>query len=63
MNHILLKRLWRGSLVLGGSVLVCVACYVLLPVMYPFLIAWLIALLLNPIVDWMSESLRFPLLA
>ncbi|MDG0874631.1 sporulation integral membrane protein YtvI [Paenibacillus thiaminolyticus] len=60
MNHILLKRLWRGSLVLGGSILVCVACYVLLPVMYPFLIAWLIALLLNPIVDWMSESLRFP---
>ncbi|GJM84160.1 hypothetical protein HMSSN139_66560 [Paenibacillus sp. HMSSN-139] len=60
MDHVIIKRVLRGSwicVVLVGSIL---AVYWLIPLVYPFLIAWLISYAMNPFVLWLQKSLRVP---
>lgn len=60
MEQLMLQRIVRGGWVLIVAALVLLVSYVTVPLCYPFLIAWLIALILNPIVQRMRASLRTP---
>ncbi len=60
MEQHIIKRILRGGWVLTVGILILLSCYLLVPLLYPFLIAWLIALMLNPVVEWMSEQFRMP---
>lgn len=60
MEVLILQRILRGGWVLFAFTLVLVICYVMIPLFYPFLVAWLIALILNPVVQWMSGALQTP---
>lgn len=60
MEQHIIKRILRGGWVLTIGLLMILSCYILIPLLYPFLIAWLIALLLNPVVQWMTEQFRMP---
>lgn len=60
MEQHIIKRILRGGWVLTIGLLMILSCYILIPLIYPFLIAWLIALMLNPVVQWMSEQFRMP---
>lgn len=60
MEQYIIKRILRGGWVLTVGILILLSCYLLVPLLYPFLIAWLIALMLNPVVEWMSEQFRMP---
>lgn len=60
MDHVIVKRVLRGSWIcvaLIGSILA--VCW-LIPLVYPFLIAWLIAYAMNPFVLWLQRNLRVP---
>lgn len=60
MNHIIIKRLLRAVWILMCIVLICVSCYLLLPLVYPFLIAWILAYTMRPFVALMQTKARFP---
>ncbi|MCY9515333.1 sporulation integral membrane protein YtvI [Paenibacillus apiarius] len=60
MDQLIIKRIWRGGWVLLATAAVLFASWMLVPLIYPFLIAWAIALALNPVVQWMSLQLKFP---
>lgn len=60
MDHMMTKRMLRGTWVALGIALLVGGLIWLLPIIYPFLIAWLIAYLINPLVRWLQESLKFP---
>lgn len=60
MEQHIIKRILRGGWVLTIGLLMILSCYILIPLIYPFLIAWMIALMLNPVVQWMSEQFRMP---
>lgn len=60
MDHVIVKRILRSSwicVVLAGAF---AAVYWLLPLTYPFLIAWLIAYAMNPFVFWLQQHARLP---
>ncbi|GIO39350.1 permease [Paenibacillus antibioticophila] len=60
MDHIMARRMMRGTWVALCIILLVGGLIWLLPILYPFLIAWLIAYLINPLVRWLQVSLRFP---
>lgn len=57
MNPLLMKRILRGSWVLSAIICMIIICYFTLPLIYPFLLAWLIAIMLNPTIQWMCKQL------
>ncbi|UHA72436.1 sporulation integral membrane protein YtvI [Paenibacillus sp. 481] len=60
MDQLILKRIWRGGWVLLVTGCFIIAAYTVLPLIYPFIIAWLIAFALNPFVKWMQVKWRMP---
>lgn len=60
MDHLITKRLLRGSWI-SIVLLLSIACiYWSFPLLYPFLIAWLIAYAMNPFVRWLQSVLHSP---
>ncbi|MEF2968387.1 sporulation integral membrane protein YtvI [Paenibacillus sp. M1] len=60
MDHTMTKRLLRGGWVCIVLVLLAFGLYWLLPLIYPFLIAWLIAYAMNPLVRWLQSAAKLP---
>lgn len=60
MDNVLTKRLLRGSWVCLVLILMAVSLYFLMPLIYPFLIAWLVAYAINPLVRWLQSAVRLP---
>lgn len=60
MDNIIVKRLLRAVWVIAMLFLIGLACYWLLPLLYPFLIAWLIAYAMNPFVGFLQSRLKLP---
>lgn len=60
MEHVFAKRLLRGSWICIVLLLTVAGIYWLFPLLYPFLIAWLIAYAMNPFVSWLQSSLKSP---
>lgn len=60
MEHGMVMRLWRGILVIASTILIVVICIFALPLIYPFLFAWLIAMMLNPLVNALQKHAHVP---
>lgn len=60
MDHTMTKRMMRGAWVAVCIIVLVGGLIWLLPVIYPFLIAWIIAYLINPLVHWLQTSVKFP---
>ncbi|RCX17285.1 sporulation integral membrane protein YtvI [Fontibacillus phaseoli] len=60
MDNVLTKRLLRGGWVCIVLIALAGAFYWLLPLVYPFLIAWLISFALNPLVQWLQSKVKLP---
>ncbi|WP_138495459.1 sporulation integral membrane protein YtvI [Paenibacillus pinistramenti] len=60
MDQIIVKRILRGFWVLLALALVLLGAYWLLPLLYPFLIAWLIAYSMRPFVGFLQKRARMP---
>ncbi|MNJ45443.1 sporulation integral membrane protein YtvI [Paenibacillus bouchesdurhonensis] len=60
MDNVLFKRALRGTWVCLLLVALLLAAYWLVPLLYPFLIAWLVAYIMNPFVSWVEDHLRLP---
>ena len=56
----MLKRFGRGVWVLSSIFVIAYLIYVLLPLLYPFLLAWIIAYAMNPCVRLLQRSLKLP---
>jgi sporulation integral membrane protein YtvI len=60
LDHVIVKRVLRGSWICVVLIVSVLAVYWLLPLVYPFLIAWLIAYAMNPLVLWLQRHLQVP---
>lgn len=60
MNATLLHQALRAAGVVIAAALALVALYVTVPLIYPFIIGWLVAYMLNPLVGLMQYRLKFP---
>lgn len=60
MDRLILKRCGRGIWVMASFCLIAYLIYVTLPLLYPFLLAWIIAYAMNPFVNLLQKNLRFP---
>jgi len=60
MDYVVMKRILRGAWVCLLVLMICLSFYWVLPLIYPFLIAWIIAYAMNPFVRWMQEKLKLP---
>ncbi|MCV4232930.1 sporulation integral membrane protein YtvI [Virgibacillus sp. LDC1] len=60
MERLMLKRFGRGVWVLSSIFVIAYLIYVLLPLLYPFLLAWIIAYAMNPCVHLLQRSLKLP---
>ncbi|AWB44066.1 sporulation integral membrane protein YtvI [Paenibacillus sp. CAA11] len=60
MDNILVKRILRGVWVLTVLGLLILAVYWLVPLLYPFLIAWLIAYAMKPFVRFLQDRVKLP---
>ncbi|ANS73747.1 permease [Paenibacillus yonginensis] len=60
MDHIIVKRILRGLWVLVAFALLLLGAYWLLPLLYPFLIAWLIAYAMKPFVRFLQRKAKMP---
>lgn len=60
MDQLVAKRILRGSWVSLLIILLIGGFIWMIPIIYPFLIAWLIAYLINPLVRWLQTTVRFP---
>ncbi|WP_342576592.1 sporulation integral membrane protein YtvI [Paenibacillus sp. FSL M8-0142] len=60
MERILLKRIGRGVWVLSALFITVYLIYVLLPLLYPFLLAWIIAYAMNPLVNVLQRKVKLP---
>ncbi|WP_195571863.1 sporulation integral membrane protein YtvI [Paenibacillus sp. 1001270B_150601_E10] len=60
MNAVKWSRISRCLLILFVTIGVLAGIYILVPLLYPFILAWLIALMMNPLVNGMQHVLRFP---
>lgn len=60
LDHVMTKRLLRGSWVCIVLIALTALFYWLLPLIYPFLIAWLIAYAMNPLVRWLQSAAKLP---
>lgn len=50
----------RTAMVIGATLMILVIGYVVLPLIYPFLIGILLAILINPAVNWLEKKAKFP---
>lgn len=60
LDNIVVKRLLRGIWVIAVLVLIGLAFYWLIPLVYPFLIAWLIAYAMNPFTRFLQKRVKLP---
>lgn len=60
LNAVKWSRISRCLLILFVTIGVLAGIYILVPLLYPFILAWLIALMMNPLVNGMQHVLRFP---
>ncbi|NMM53729.1 sporulation integral membrane protein YtvI [Paenibacillus aquistagni] len=60
MHTIKWSRFLRVLFIVCLSLAIFAALYVMVPLLYPFILAWLIALLMNPLVNGMQQLFRFP---
>ncbi|MBU5441586.1 MULTISPECIES: sporulation integral membrane protein YtvI [unclassified Paenibacillus] len=60
MEKIVLQRVLRGLWVVCIASVAVFLMYKAAPLVYPFVIAWLIAYILNPFVDLLQNKLKFP---
>ncbi|NUU63898.1 sporulation integral membrane protein YtvI [Paenibacillus agri] len=59
MDRLVLKRVLRGLWVVLAAVILVLATYVLLPLLYPLLLAWLLAYIMHPLV-LLLKDLKLP---
>ncbi|OMF74565.1 sporulation integral membrane protein YtvI [Paenibacillus glucanolyticus] len=60
MERLMLKRIGRGVWVMSSIFVTAYLIYVLLPLLYPFLLAWVIAYAMNPCVNLLQQSMKLP---
>ncbi|MCS1351611.1 sporulation integral membrane protein YtvI [Mechercharimyces sp. CAU 1602] len=60
MNNPLRGQLTRGVIVLFSTLLLAFTLIISVPLLYPFIIGWLIAMMIEPAVRWLHTRLRFP---
>ncbi|ANE48441.1 permease [Paenibacillus swuensis] len=60
MDRNLVRQMFRGLLVIIAIVLACLAFYYGTPLLYPFVIGWLLAYMLNPIIAMLQQKAKFP---
>ncbi|WP_055108810.1 sporulation integral membrane protein YtvI [Paenibacillus ihumii] len=60
MNNVFAKRVLRGTWVCSMLIALLLLAYWLIPLLYPFLIAWLVAYIINPFASWIEGQLRLP---
>ncbi|GAA0133697.1 sporulation integral membrane protein YtvI [Paenibacillus sp. YSY-4.3] len=60
MDNVFVKRVLRGAWVCSLLVALLLLAYWLIPLLYPFLIAWFVAYLMNPFVSWLARHFRLP---
>lgn len=60
LNPRLVHQIFRGIWVTIIIALVALAFYYIVPLIYPFIFGWLIALLLNPVVNFFQFKIRLP---
>ncbi|MFM9277736.1 sporulation integral membrane protein YtvI [Paenibacillus jiagnxiensis] len=60
MNRLILKRILRAIWVVIAIILFVLAVYGLYPLVYPFLLAWLVAYAMNPLVLFLHKKAKLP---
>ncbi|MDQ0086997.1 sporulation integral membrane protein YtvI [Paenibacillus anaericanus] len=60
MDNVIAKRVLRGTWVCIVLIAIFFSIYWLTPLVYPFLIAWLIAYAMNPFVHWLRTAIKLP---
>lgn len=60
LDSVVVKRVLRGSWICVVVVGSLAAVYWLIPLLYPFLIAWLISYAMNPFVLWLQQNMKLP---
>ncbi|MCU9614187.1 sporulation integral membrane protein YtvI [Caldibacillus lycopersici] len=60
MNSIYFQRFFRSIIVVGGTFFLLVAVYYISSVVYPFIFAWIIAFLMNPLVNFLQFKGKLP---
>lgn len=60
LDKLLLKQIFRGLFVFIIILLILLCFYYVVPLVYPFLFGWIIAFILNPLVNLMHAKLRLP---
>lgn len=60
MDRVVWKRVWRTAMVLSLLVLFVLAVIYITPLVYPFLLGWLLAYAINPIVGLLNRKLKIP---
>lgn len=60
VNQVLVKQILRGVWVALVLVAIGLFLYYVIPLVYPFIIGWLIAYMLNPLVRFLQRRAKFP---
>ncbi len=60
MDRVVWKRIGRSLLVLLGIAAFVLAIIYVTPLVYPFIIGWLLAYFINPVVNMLNRRLKFP---
>lgn len=60
MNKVYLQRITRAFFVVASAILFAFALYYLSSLTYPFIIAWMIALMMNPLVNFLHVKGKLP---
>ncbi|GGD74083.1 sporulation integral membrane protein YtvI [Paenibacillus nasutitermitis] len=60
MDRAIWKQIGRGLLVLIGVLLLILALIYVTPLVYPFIIGWLLAYAINPVVNIMHRKMKIP---
>jgi sporulation integral membrane protein YtvI len=60
LNPRMVHQIFRGTWVTLVIVMICIVIYYTIPILTPFLIAWLFAYILKPLVQFFNLKLRFP---
>lgn len=60
MNRVVAMRAWRGGFVAVMLALFVLAVIYVTPLVYPFIIGWIIAYALNPLVNLLHQKARLP---
>ena len=60
LNPSLVHQIFRGISVADHHLVIVIRSYYIIPLIYPFIVGWIIALLLNPVVNFFQFKLKFP---